>query len=105
MGHEVLCLPPYHCQYNPIELIWAQVKSEVASKNVTFKISDVEKLVNEALDAVTVDNWKKCVSHCEKLQDEDFIKEDLRDEILEPIILTINPDEDSNDDEHFNIIM
>ena len=35
MGHEVLRLPPYHCQYNPIELIWAQVKSEVASKNVT----------------------------------------------------------------------
>jgi transposase len=95
MGHEVLRLPPYHCQYNPIELIWAQVKSEVASKNVTYKISDVEKLVNEALDAVTVDNWKKCVSHCEKLQDEDFIKEGLRDEILESIILTINPNEDS----------
>lgn len=64
---------------------------------MTFKISDVEKLVNDVLDAVTVDNWKKCVSHCEKLQDEDFIKEGLRDEILEPIILTINPDEDSED--------
>jgi hypothetical protein len=35
------------------------------------------------------------VSHCEKLQDEDFIKEGLRDEILESIILTINPNEDS----------
>jgi len=34
-------------------------------KNVSFKIVDVEKLVNEALDAVTVDSWKKCVSHCE----------------------------------------
>lgn len=21
--HEVIRLPPYHCQYNPIELIWA----------------------------------------------------------------------------------
>lgn len=25
-GHTVIRLPPYHCQYNPIELIWAQVK-------------------------------------------------------------------------------
>jgi transposase len=32
MGHEVVRLPPYHCQYNPIELIWAQVKGEVAKK-------------------------------------------------------------------------
>ncbi|VVC24453.1 Hypothetical protein CINCED_3A008901 [Cinara cedri] len=72
MEHEVMRLPPYHCQYNPIELIWAQ-----------------------PLYAVTVDNWKSCMSHCEKLQDEDFRK-GLRDEILGSIILTINPDEDSD---------
>jgi len=33
------------------------------------------------------------------LQDEDFIKEGLRDEILEPIIMTIYPEEDSDDSE------
>ncbi|KAF0706107.1 DDE 3 domain-containing protein [Aphis craccivora] len=99
IGHEVVRLPPYHCQYNPIELIWARVKGDVAKKNVSFKIAYVEKLVNEALDAVTVDSWKKCISHCEKFQEEDFIKDGLRDEILEPIIMTINPDEDSDDSE------
>lgn len=25
-GHDVLRLPPYHCQFNAIELIWAQAK-------------------------------------------------------------------------------
>lgn len=25
-GHTVIRLPPYHCQYNAIELIWAQIK-------------------------------------------------------------------------------
>lgn len=25
-GHQVVRLPPYHCQYNAIELIWAQIK-------------------------------------------------------------------------------
>jgi len=37
MGHEVVRLPPYHCQYNPIELIWAQVKGEVAKKTALSK--------------------------------------------------------------------
>jgi transposase len=26
MGHTVLRLSPYHCELNPIELVWAQKK-------------------------------------------------------------------------------
>lgn len=95
MGHEVIQLPPNHCQYNPIELIWAQVKGEVASKNTTFKIVDVERLMHEAIDAVTPSNWERCVRHAEKLQEEDYEKEAFRDCIMEPIIMTIDSD-DSN---------
>jgi len=89
MGHEVVRLPPYHCQYNPIELIWEQFKGRVAEKNSTFKIADVETLVHKEIDAVTADDWAKCGEHCVKMQEEDFYKAGLRDEILEPIILTI----------------
>lgn len=28
-SHKILRLPPYHCEFNPIELIWAKVKTEV----------------------------------------------------------------------------
>lgn len=104
MGHEVIRLPPYHCQYNPIELIWAQVKGEVATKNTTFKIADVEKLMHEAIDAVTTENWEKCVRHAEQLQNKDFEKEGFRDCILEPIILTIDPNDSdcsSSEDEDY----
>ena len=31
-GHRIIRLPPYHCQYNPIELIWGQVKSYIGKK-------------------------------------------------------------------------
>jgi len=48
---------------------------------------------------VTKENWAKCGDHCTKIQDEDLAKEGLRDEILEPIILTINPDDSSSDDD------
>jgi transposase len=35
-GHEVLRTPVRHCELNPIELIWAQVKCFVAKNNTTF---------------------------------------------------------------------
>lgn len=101
MGHEVICLPPYHCQYNLIGLIWAisSIKGEVTKNNTTFKFDNAEKLLNDALDSITVENLKKCTNHCYNLQ-EDFIK-GLRDEILILIILTINLD-DSSDSESDN---
>jgi hypothetical protein len=52
MGHQVIRLPAYHCQYNHVKRVWAQVKWEVTKKNKTFKISDVRRLVNKELDKV-----------------------------------------------------
>lgn len=33
-GHTVVRLPPYHCDLNPIELIWGIAKRKIASLNV-----------------------------------------------------------------------
>lgn len=41
----------------------------------------------------------KCGEHCNKIHEEDLIKEGLRGEILEPIIVTINPDDISTDED------
>lgn len=95
MGHEVVRLPPYHCQYNPIELIWAQVKGEIASKNTTFKINDVRSLLEEALNNVTITNWENSVRHSEKLQEDDFIKEGVRDDVVQPFLINLR-DSDSS---------
>ncbi|KAG8227808.1 hypothetical protein J437_LFUL006222 [Ladona fulva] len=46
-GHSVLRLPPYHPELNPIENIWGIMKNWVATRNVTFKLEDVKKLVME----------------------------------------------------------
>ena len=42
-GFVVVRLPPYHCIFNPIELIWAWtwIKGKVSKENKTFKIADV----------------------------------------------------------------
>ncbi|XP_039282804.1 uncharacterized protein LOC111061493 isoform X6 [Nilaparvata lugens] len=97
MGHEVVRLPPYHCLYNPIEWIWAQVKREVASRNTTFKLADVEKLTNDVLDNVTKEDWAKCVEQAEDLQEADFQKQCSRDIIMEPIVIDLADSSDVSD--------
>lgn len=59
----VLRLPPYHCELNPIELIWADAKNFVAANNKTFKFADVKILLTNALNNITPEKWKKCVKH------------------------------------------
>ncbi|XP_077494463.1 lipase member K-like [Amblyomma americanum] len=57
-GHEVLRLPPYHGEFDPIELVWSQVKGYIASRNKSFTLAEVEKLLPEALASVTLDEAK-----------------------------------------------
>lgn len=101
MGHEVIRLPPYHCQYNPIELIWAQIKREVEENNCTFKIRDVMKLLEDAIKNVTIEDWQNCVAHAERLLEEDFAKGGLRGEQIQRILINLRDDSDetSSDDE------
>jgi transposase len=49
MGHSVLRLPPYHCDLNPVELIWAQIKHNVSVNNTQFKNNFMDKLIHEKL--------------------------------------------------------
>jgi hypothetical protein len=58
-----------------------QVKREVADRNKTFKLADVERRTSDAIDRVTVEDWQKCVRHAERLQEDDFVKECSRDSI------------------------
>ncbi|XP_046406949.1 uncharacterized protein LOC124171727 [Ischnura elegans] len=109
-GHTVVRLPPFHCQYNPIEMVWAQVKRQVADRNTTFKMKDLEDITNQVIDEVTQDAWAACVRHAEQLQDEDLKKEIARDAIMEPIIIqptesdSENEDTDGREDEEVEIL-
>ncbi|XP_050310857.1 uncharacterized protein LOC126746591 [Anthonomus grandis grandis] len=55
-GRIVLRLPPYHCELNPIELVWAQIKGEVGRRNTTFTFSKLKPLFDEAIKNVTAEN-------------------------------------------------
>lgn len=65
-GKEVLRLPPYHCELNPIELALAFVKKHVKMNNSTFKLADVHKLLHEGVEKCTPEMWKNFVHHTQK---------------------------------------
>ena len=89
----VLRLPPYHCELNPIELIWAQVKGYVASHNKTFKLQEIKTLLHEAVEQVTTEKWADCVRHV--IETEETRMWDM-DNILEEVEeMVINLEEDS----------
>lgn len=99
-GHTVIRLPPYHCKYNPIELIWAQVKGKVGERNKSFKLADVQKLLHEELDNITAEDWRKCVKHTENIIKSDFEKELGRETTIEPIVINLQDSDSSSDDYH-----
>lgn len=46
-GFEILRLPPYHPELNPIEKIWGILKNYVANKNVSQNLTSIMSLINE----------------------------------------------------------
>jgi hypothetical protein len=53
-GHKVLRLPPYHCHFNPIELVWSQAKRYYNSNigRNGFGKEAVKKMWEESLEQV-----------------------------------------------------
>lgn len=52
-GHNVSFLPPYHCELNPIEMIWAAIKNPIRS---------MERLSMQKLGEAIARNAKVCVT-------------------------------------------
>ncbi|XP_037572196.1 uncharacterized protein LOC119454300 [Dermacentor silvarum] len=97
-GHEVVHLPPYHCELNPIELVWSQVKGYVASKNTDFKIDSVEKLLLEGIAGVTPQNWFRDCTHVIRLEDEAWERDGIIDSQRESLIISLGTDSSTSDE-------
>lgn len=96
-GHKVLRLPVAHCELNPIELAWAQVKEHVRIHNQKFTLKEVEKLVHEGISLVTPIRWKKIIEHTRnKVEDHYWDKDGLYELMIEDFIINVgNSSEES----------
>jgi hypothetical protein len=70
-GHAVLRDPPYHCEYNPIELIWSITKRIYTKliRQIKGSVSVNQAVQNweQALSCVDPTAWANAAAHCDKL--------------------------------------
>jgi hypothetical protein len=58
-GFMVLILPKYHCELNPIEMVWGRAKYYYRLNPPSTKEEDVERYATAALAAVTIDEMRR----------------------------------------------
>ncbi|CAG5016191.1 unnamed protein product [Parnassius apollo] len=109
LGHKISRLPPYHCDLNPIEMIWASMKHKVAEVNIGKPANQMPEMVQEAFNSIPVEEWRNHCAHVKKHEEEYRSKDGYLDA---PFIVELcseseeSSDEDSQDesDEEFNSI-
>ncbi|XP_043264226.1 uncharacterized protein LOC122404355 [Colletes gigas] len=95
-GHNILRLPPYNCDLNPIELIWAELKRKLRERNIsTYTKDELETYTSEAIRGISVTHWSNCCKHIEKLENEYWEKDGLLEDIMESMGL-ITTDEETD---------
>ncbi|KAJ3662230.1 hypothetical protein Zmor_006586 [Zophobas morio] len=93
-GFRVIRLPPYHCIFNPIELIWSQMKNNIRRNNTAPKFSSATiDIIREEASKITAEMWANCVRHSTKEKDQ------YRARLITPLI--INLEESSDDDSDY----
>lgn len=95
-GHDVLRLPPYHPDLNPIELIWADIKGFVSTRNTTCSMSNVKTLCEEKISNMGAQNWLPKCDHVRKIENKYIEQEGGIDEMIESFVISLHSDSDSD---------
>ena len=93
-GHTVITLPPYHPNLNPIEKIWGNLRTRIATKNVTFKLRDVQQLAEQHFAAVTMEERAAVGRNVKAVEVKCMSREHEMDSVMEIIIINANDDND-----------
>lgn len=93
-GHDVLRLPPYHCEFNAIELIWAHAKQYYNDHIGRDGYGDdrVLEMWKEALEQCTKDVWSNCVRHTEEKIRTWYERERILDVTVDELIIHVGND-------------
>ncbi|XP_063976047.1 uncharacterized protein LOC135164386 isoform X2 [Diachasmimorpha longicaudata] len=103
--HEIVRLPPYHSIYNPIEMVWSQMKryyDKNIGRNNDYSHEMAETIWAEALACVSIQQWENYCRHTETRILEDYAREvsdDCNREAYQIQIVCDEDDADNGDDD------
>ncbi len=94
-SHDVLRLPVGHCELNPIELVWAQVKGYAASHNTDFTMAGIEQLARDGITQVTAEKWANCVKHVIQKVEKHYRETDgIVEEAVDRVLIEVRREEE-----------
>ncbi|XP_063369365.1 uncharacterized protein LOC134657732 [Cydia amplana] len=92
-GHEVLKLPPYHCDLNAIELAWSMAKRTVAKRNLGIPAADMQNLITDCF----LNQWKRFTDHVINVEEEYRTKDRIAVDHINRFVIHVD-DEDESDE-------
>ncbi|XP_022824365.1 uncharacterized protein LOC111354941 [Spodoptera litura] len=97
-GHDVLRLPPYMCDLNPIELAWAKVKRLVREHNITsdFSLVRLKEVTENAITQVTTADWCGYDKHVLALEEHYWKKDGLMEDVVDSFIIEVREESDDS---------
>ncbi|KAH0808663.1 hypothetical protein GEV33_014128 [Tenebrio molitor] len=99
-GHKPLRLPPYHCIFNPIEMVWSQTKQTYDSE--VLKNKNPILAWRTALEGVSAEQWTHYIGHTNKIIRQYFEKEVYTS--VEELVINVDIESDDSDsDLSFNL--
>lgn len=103
-GHIPLRLPPYHPDLNPIELVWGDIKGQVAQQSIGGNLKEKEELCRKLFHEYSAEKWKKCCEHVIKKEQEYMHHNVNIDNEMDRIIITDSTggNVDTSDEEYDN---
>ena len=111
-------LPVAHCELNPIEMAWKQLKDYVKERNTRyvyivtvaehiahvlyhthsrFTLTEVQRLVNEGFQHVTPAHWSSLIKHVEETVEDQYWRHDgLYEQQVEDFRITVGGEDDES---------
>ncbi|XP_046971055.1 uncharacterized protein LOC124538094 [Vanessa cardui] len=98
-NHNILRLPPYHPDLNPIEMAWSTIKQYVGSKNVKWNVNRAMELVKEKGDLMGAREWGLLYNKVKSIEEEYGKSDHIIDLMTDELVIRVSDDEDSSDSE------
>ena len=80
-------------------MIWANLKGYVGRRNLHFRKTGVETLIEEAIENIGEREWSVCYKHIREIEQEYWKREITVEEEIDRVIIFVDSDSDVSDSE------